>query len=304
MALPHIRACLFDMDGLLINSEDLIGTCINEILAEHGKPALPWAIKAKVQGRTFTEGSKIFRKWADLPISEAEYQAKLKSLHAKHFPNCATLPGVEELLATLTANPDVELALATSSSQDKFQLKTSHLQDLFAAFPPHRRVLGDDRRVESHRYKPAPDIYLTALQCINDDLAKRSGHTPTIKPEECLVFEDALLGVEAGRCACMQVLWCPHLGLLKEIREGGHGEEILATAPTAQIPIHTVFGRAGSPLANDAEVFKAPEWVRMINSLEDFEYASYGIEVRRAGPSRVRWNRFSKTCRLRLCCGS
>lgn len=46
-----IRACIFDMDGLLIDSEDIYSECTNIILHEHGKPSLPWKIKAQLQGR-------------------------------------------------------------------------------------------------------------------------------------------------------------------------------------------------------------------------------------------------------------
>lgn len=49
--LPAIRACLFDMDGLLIDSEDLYTICTNEVLREYGRPDLPWNIKAQLQGR-------------------------------------------------------------------------------------------------------------------------------------------------------------------------------------------------------------------------------------------------------------
>jgi hypothetical protein len=48
---PAIRACLFDMDGLLIDSEDLYTVCTNETLRKYGKPDLPWNIKAQLQGR-------------------------------------------------------------------------------------------------------------------------------------------------------------------------------------------------------------------------------------------------------------
>lgn len=48
---PPIKACLFDMDGLLIDSEDWYTVCTNEVLAEYGKPKLPWNIKAQLQGR-------------------------------------------------------------------------------------------------------------------------------------------------------------------------------------------------------------------------------------------------------------
>ena len=45
-------------------------------------------------------------------------------------------------------------------------------------------------------------------------------------PEECLVFEDSVPGVEAGRRAGMRVVWCPHPELLKLYR--GHEREVLA----------------------------------------------------------------------------
>lgn len=46
-----MRACLFDMDGLLIDSEDKYTAITNAILQEYGKPTLPWSIKAQLQGR-------------------------------------------------------------------------------------------------------------------------------------------------------------------------------------------------------------------------------------------------------------
>ena len=46
---PPVRACIFDVDGLLINSEDLYTDIYNNILHSYGKPDLPWRIKAKQQ---------------------------------------------------------------------------------------------------------------------------------------------------------------------------------------------------------------------------------------------------------------
>ena len=50
-SFPNIRACLFDMDGLLIDSEDIYTFCNNIILHQYGKPSLPWSVKAQLQGR-------------------------------------------------------------------------------------------------------------------------------------------------------------------------------------------------------------------------------------------------------------
>jgi len=77
--------------------------------------------------------------------------------------------------------------------------------------------------LEKGRGKPAPDIFLMALQSINKSLDKDE---PLITPTECLVFEDSVPGVEAGRRAKMRVIWVPHQGLEAEYK--GKEELILA----------------------------------------------------------------------------
>lgn len=57
MPTKQIKACLFDMDGLLIDSENIYTEVKNEILAEHGKGKLPWEIKLQLQGRPGLEVS-------------------------------------------------------------------------------------------------------------------------------------------------------------------------------------------------------------------------------------------------------
>jgi pseudouridine 5'-phosphatase len=48
---PPVRACIFDVDGLLINSEDIYSEIYNQILHEYGAPDYPWRIKATQQSR-------------------------------------------------------------------------------------------------------------------------------------------------------------------------------------------------------------------------------------------------------------
>ena len=274
--LPKIRACLFDMDGLLINSEDLYTVCTNEILHEYGKPDMPWSIKAQLQGRPGPEAGKIFQKWAQLPCSHEEYMEKITARQRHWFPTAKPLPGVPELLKTLSgpANPQLGMALATSSQQHTFQLKTDHLQDLFAVFPKASTVKGDDPRIPSGRGKPAPDIYVLALKTINE-ARKSKGLADDISPSECLVFEDSVPGVEAGRRAGMQVIWCPHPELLKEYH--GKEKEVLAgltgeyKEELQPVPELSQEGVSGKPGAID------DGWAILVHSLENFPYQRYSL---------------------------
>jgi pseudouridine-5'-monophosphatase len=50
-SVTQIRACIFDVDGTLINSEDIYSEIYNKILHEYGKPDYPWSIKAVQQSR-------------------------------------------------------------------------------------------------------------------------------------------------------------------------------------------------------------------------------------------------------------
>jgi len=282
-----VRACLFDMDGLLIDSEDIYTLTTNMILQEYGKPNLPWVVKAQLQGRTQFEANKIFHDWAQLPISPTEYVIKQAAFQAKHFPTTKPLPGVAKLLADLssTLNTDnpVQMALATSSHSKNFKLKTDHLRDLFSGFPDSRRVLGDDPRIGKGRGKPLPDIYCLALEVINADIQKAG--EKEIKPEECLVFEDSVPGVEAGRRAGMRVIWCPHKDLLEVYR--GREEEVLAglTGEHKDEEKSEAEQEAEELQSNRLQDSGIPGklkdgWGELLHTLEEFPYERYGIVIK------------------------
>lgn len=279
-SFPPVRACLFDMDGLLLDTEDIYSNCINTILARYDRPKMPWSIKAKLQGRPMTESNKIFLAWAQLPIPLEQFQKENAAEQVKNFPNAKPLAGIEELLSTLdstrywetkdaadttgSAGKRVHIALATSSQTVNFHLKTNHLTDLFSVFESPRRVLGDDPRISAGRGKPLPDIYLLALKTINETLAPGE---PPIKPEECLVFEDSVPGVEAGRRAGMRVVWAPHPDL--KVEYAGREPEVLAGTT----------GEAGEAGAATPPGEVEDGWSEYLPTLENFPYDHYGIVV-------------------------
>jgi pseudouridine-5'-monophosphatase len=87
-----------------------------------------------------------------------------------------------------------------------------------------------------------------------------------ITPEECLVFEDSVPGVEAGRRAGMRVAWVPHPELHKEY--DGRQREVLA-------------GRTGEGGPEDLHQLGEIDdgWADYMQSLEDFPYEKYGMVV-------------------------
>lgn len=268
------------MDGLLLDTEDLYTKVTNALLAQLGRPPLTWHIKAQLQGRPVSAATKIFRDWAQIPIPLEEYLSRQKVMQTEIFPDTNILPGVECLIDTLLASspkshPEekIHIALATSSAKYNFQLKTGRHQELFQRFPKERQILGDDPRIPPGRGKPAPDIYLLALEAINAGLRKEGKQE--IVPEECLVFEDAVPGVEAGRRAGMRVVWVPHQGLLQEYK--GREEQVLAGLMgeaekdfDAGIPPAANMGSVGCIGDGRGE---------LRSSLEGFDYERYGIVV-------------------------
>ncbi|KAG9249000.1 HAD-like domain-containing protein [Calycina marina] len=173
-----IRACLFDVDGLLINTSDLNTYCHDLALERFKAPPLTWDIKAHMQDRP----AKIHTHY-------------LHIFNADFFPKAIPLPGASKLLTSLksTSDPKIHLGLATGSLEARFRVKTHYLQSMFEAIPVEYLVFGGDPATKGNG-KPDPFIYLLALD---------------------RVLEDGIAGVKAGLAAGMRVIWVPHPGLAK-----------------------------------------------------------------------------------------
>lgn len=212
-------------------------------------------------------------------MSHEEFVARNSELQAEAFRHCKPLPGVQALLKNLqNAKPKLHMAVATSSIRRNFDIKTESMKDMFSVFAKDQIVVGDDERVPKGRGKPLPDIYLVALQTINEHIRKTTPDERPVHPSECIVFEDSVPGVEAGRRAGMRVVWCPHPGLLNEYL--GREKEVLAGRTgehkEAEIEKHGTNIIEGSP----GQVGEIDDgWAELLKTLEDFKYEKYGIEV-------------------------
>lgn len=202
MSLLPVRAVIFDMDGVLLDTEPLYTRVIAEVAARFGK-TYDWTLKRQVMGRGPVEGARLLIAALELPLSAEELFALQDPLLERAFENVPPLPGAPELVRELAAR-GTRLAIATSSRARMFARKSAP-HAWFSLF--ESVVCGDDPGVLA--WKPAPDIYLAA--------AERLG----VPPEECLVVEDAPAGVLAGKRAGMRVFALPDPEL---------GDELVADA--------------------------------------------------------------------------
>lgn len=204
------------MDGLLINTEDIYTITLNRILGEYGLGPLTWDVKIQLQGLPGQEAGKKIIETYNLPLTPPELEKKNIEIQNDYWPSAAFLPGALELLKWLKERK-IPIALCTSSNKIKFKGKTSHLGEGFSLFDVV--VTGDDERIPPGRGKPFPDVWQVGLNGLNEK------YGTSIKPTECLVFEDAVLGVKSGRAFGAHVIWVPHQGSIPYV---GTAEEVLA----------------------------------------------------------------------------
>ncbi|XP_049884945.1 pseudouridine-5'-phosphatase-like [Pectinophora gossypiella] len=195
MALKPVTHVLFDMDGLILNTEDLYTVAFQNILSQYGK-TYTFDLKLKLMGLQAHETAESIVKELQLPLTPDEFQEESKKQFLKLFPDTKVLPGVRRLIEHLHKHK-VPIGLATSASEESYNLKVNkHHKELFSLFP-YKTFGSSDPEVK--RGKPYPDIFLVA--------ASRFPEHPN--PDKCLVLEDAVNGVKAARDAGMQVVMVP-----------------------------------------------------------------------------------------------
>ncbi|KAJ7354623.1 HAD-like domain-containing protein [Mycena albidolilacea] len=212
---PTIEFVVFDMDGLLIDSETILTQVANTILAQYGKK-MTWDIKAGCMGKPEYESTAhLLSCFPDVPLTVPEYLEQRNARQNKLWPTVPLLPGVKKLVLHLRAH-NIPMAVATSSRRTTFELKTGHLGEVFDCFDG-KVVCGDDKQW-SMRGKPEPDIFLAAarelLGCDVGPADADAAPTQLAERRKGLVFEDSIPGMQAGKRAGMSVVWVPDANLL------------------------------------------------------------------------------------------
>ncbi|KAH9055538.1 HAD-like protein [Lactarius vividus] len=242
-----IEYVIFDMDGLMIDSERVYTDVTNDILAPYGAK-MTWEIKAGLMGvRTCGPPPKpkneliqpgpgtaeraaaahLLSFFPDIPLTIDDYLTQRTGAQDARWPHVQLLPGVARLVEHLVAH-GVPIAIATGSAQRNYERKTAHLQHVFARFEGHVVCAGDGN---AGRGKPFPDVFLAAARVLGrtvgpneDGGAAAVGEDERAERARGLVFEDAIPGVQAGKRAGMSVVWVPDENLLN-VRCSQSGEQ-------------------------------------------------------------------------------
>lgn len=210
----EISHCIFDMDGLLLNTETFYTLVQQQILAKYGKE-FTWALKAQMMGKKAMEAAQLLVDSLQLDgkLTAQEFLSQREHLLDALFPTAQLMPGAERLLRHLKSK-QIPICLATSSHSRHYDMKTTNHKQLFSLFD--HVVTGD----QVSRGKPQPDIFLKAAGLF----------VPTPSPESCLVFEDAPTGVAAAKAANMSVVMVPDAELDKGFTKDA--DEVLASLST------------------------------------------------------------------------
>ena len=184
------QAVVFDMDGVIFDTERLVIEFWKEVAKKHNIPNVEHTcIQCLGTNRVRTREIFLENYGADFPFDP--YRAEVTELFNTHYKGVPlpTKPGVRELLSYLQEQ-DIKVGLASSTAQHlvRDEIGTAGLLPYFQTL-----VCGD---MVEHS-KPASDIFLKACEILNAD------------PTKSIAIEDSFNGIRSAHCAGMTPIMVP-----------------------------------------------------------------------------------------------
>lgn len=178
-----IKAIIFDMDGVIIDSEETWIKVVGDVFAEYGHEYTEYMQK-KVFG---SNAARIMKQNFDIKDSEAEISRNIKEKFRQKIisEGVKEIPGIYQLLERLEKKFVLALASSTPRNVIEMIIEKLNIEYYFSV------VLSG---FEVKDPKPHPDIFLAVTEKIK------------LKPDECLVVEDSPNGVKAAKSAGMKCI--------------------------------------------------------------------------------------------------
>lgn len=184
-----IKACIFDLDGVIVDTAKYHYMAWKK-LADQLKIPFNEKDNERLKGVSRMKSLEIILDLGNVNLSQEEKEElaqKKNNWYVEYISNMdksELLPGVEEFIKNLKRK-GIKVAIASASKNTKLILKQLNLEDTFDA-------VIDGTMISNA--KPNPEIFLKASNYLN------------LKSEECIVFEDAVAGVQAAKRAGMKVV--------------------------------------------------------------------------------------------------
>jgi HAD superfamily hydrolase (TIGR01509 family) len=182
-------AVIFDLDGVLADSEQLWNEAKQEVVADTGGR---WRDDAPrdMMGMSSPEWSAYMRDELEVPLDIDEINrrvvARMEALYRERLP---LLPGAVESVRAIAAEWPVGLASSSNREIIDLFLRESGLEDAFTAAVSSEEV---------ERGKPAPDVYLETARRLEVD------------PAACVAVEDSSNGLRSAKAAGMALIAVPN----------------------------------------------------------------------------------------------
>jgi len=181
-----IKVIIFDLDGLLVDSQPLQYQAYHQVFTNHGFPLTP------ADWQEWIDHSYSAQQWIqknNLSLAADSLRAEKKTIYEQLIRDELKLkPGAKTLVNTLYGQ--YRLCLASSSRLESIEL----IIDKFDLRPKFEHLISDTEMVNG---KPHPDIFLKTAQVMQ------------VEPVDCLVIEDSLAGLRAAKAADMACIICP-----------------------------------------------------------------------------------------------
>lgn len=180
--MKQLKAALFDLDGVVFDTEPQYTVFWGEMCRQY-HPEHP-GLEHEIKGSTLTQ---IYDRWWNGPLEKERENVTQRLNEFEAQMDYIYIDGLEAFVEDLHRH-DVKTAVVTSSNRAK-------MENVFKVKPAFRQlfdaILTSEDFAES---KPSPDCYLRG--------AARFG----AQPDECVVLEDSINGLKAGRAARMRVV--------------------------------------------------------------------------------------------------
>ncbi|WP_026886419.1 HAD family hydrolase [Clostridium beijerinckii] len=195
--MKKVDAVIFDMDGVLIDSERISLKCYQEVLKDY-EYEIDEKIYVKFIGRNVDGIKEVLQRefGKDFPFDEIYKKKSKLTLEFTDKNGVKIKPGVHELLDYLN-NENYKIAVATSTRR---QRALELLERAKIKEKVNYIVCGD--QVENS--KPDPEIFLRAAEGLN------------VKPHNCIVVEDSDAGITAAHAANMTGVHVPDMKILDD----------------------------------------------------------------------------------------